>query len=131
MTEDEGMYELYVAAQFEAAHRLVGDFGPATRTHGHTYRLEAIVRGESLAADGTLYDVGELRSAVESVAASLHYQDLNEVADLTNVNTTAEAVANYCWEKLASPLRGRSLSSLAVRVWESPQVYAAREDALI
>ena len=73
------MYEVYVAAQFEAAHRLVGDFGPATRTHGHTYRMEVIVRGEGLSEDNTLYDIGELRSAVEDLAASLHYRDLNEV----------------------------------------------------
>ena len=58
------MYEVYVAAQFEAAHRLVGDFGPATRMHGHTYRLEVIVRGKRLSGDGTLYDIGRLRSAL-------------------------------------------------------------------
>jgi 6-pyruvoyltetrahydropterin/6-carboxytetrahydropterin synthase len=124
------MYEVYVAAQFEAAHRLVGDFGPATRTHGHTYRLEVIVRGERLSEDNTLYDVGELRSAVEDLASSLDYSDLNDVPDLAGVNTTAEAVADYCWEKLAPPLRGEGLDSLTVRVWESPQVYAAREDSL-
>ena len=124
------MYEVYVAAQFEAAHRLVGDFGPATRTHGHTYRMEVIVRGESLSDDGILYDIGELRSAVEDLAASLHYRDLNELPDLTGVNTTAEAVAGYCWEKLAPPLREGNLDSLTVRIWESPQVYAAREDSL-
>src|SRR5919109_4695370 len=124
------MFELYVAAQFEAAHRLVGDFGPATRTHGHTYRMEVILRGERLSGEGVLYDVGELRSAVEDLAASLHYRDLNDVPDLAGVNTTAEAVADHCWEKLAPPLRGRGLYSLTVRIWESPQVYAAREDSL-
>ena len=124
------MYELYVATQFEAAHRLVGDFGPATRTHGHTYRMEVILRGDHLADDGTLYDIGELRPALDDVAASLHYRDLNEVPDLAGVNTTAEAVASYCWEKLAPPLHGRNLDSLTVRIWESPQVYAAREDGL-
>ena len=50
------MYEVFVAARFEAAHRLVGDFGSATRTHGHTYRMEAIVRGEYLRDDETLCD---------------------------------------------------------------------------
>jgi 6-pyruvoyltetrahydropterin/6-carboxytetrahydropterin synthase len=124
------MYEVYVAAQFEAAHRLVGDFGPATRTHGHTYRMEVIVRGERLSEDNALYDIGELRSAVEDLASSLHYRDLNDVSDLAGVNTTAEAVADYCWERLAPPLRGESLDSLTVRVWESPQIYAAREDSL-
>ncbi len=124
------MYEIYVAARFEAAHRLVGDFGPAARTHGHTYRMEVILRGQHLADDGTLYDIGELGQAVEGLAGSMHYRDLNEVPGLADVNTTAEAVASYCWEKLAQSLRGRGLESLTVRIWESPEAYAAREDAL-
>ena len=124
------MYEIYVAARFEAAHRLVGDFGPATRTHGHTYRMEVIVRGRHLGDDGTLCDIGELGQAVEELAGSMHYMDLNEVSGLAEVNTTAEAVASYCWDKLAEPLRGQGLDSLTVRIWESPDAYAAREDAL-
>lgn len=124
------MYEVYVAASFEAAHRLRGDFGPASRTHGHTYRLEAVVRGEDLAEDGTLLDIGELRGAVEGIAASLDYRDLDEVPGLAGKNTTAEVVAGFCWEGLAPALRGRGLASLAVRVWESPRVYAGREGTL-
>ncbi len=124
------MYEIYVAAQFEAAHRLVGDFGPATRQHGHTYRMEVILRGERLKKDRTLYDIGQLSPAVEKLAASLHYRDLNDVPDLAGVNTTAEAVAHYCWDQLAPPLSGQGLDSLVVRIWESPQVYAAREGLL-
>ncbi len=124
------MYEVYVATQFEAAHRLVGDFGPATRTHGHTYRMEVILRGQRLKDDATLYDIGLLRTAVEDLAASLHYRNLDEVPGLSGKNTTAEAVAHYCWESLAPPLRGQDLDSLVVRIWESPQVYAARDDEL-
>ena len=63
------MYEIGVTAQFEAAHRLVGDFGPATRVHGHTYRLEAIVRGDRLDNTCVLYDIGKLRAAVDGLAA--------------------------------------------------------------
>ncbi|HEX2739640.1 MAG TPA: 6-carboxytetrahydropterin synthase [Rubrobacter sp.] len=124
------MYEIFVAARFEAAHRLVGDFGPASRMHGHTYRMEVIVRGQHLGDDVTLYDIGELGQAVEGLAASLDYRDLNEVPGLAGVNTTAEAVADYCWESLASPLRNDGLDSLVVRIWESPDAYAAREDSL-
>jgi 6-pyruvoyltetrahydropterin/6-carboxytetrahydropterin synthase len=124
------MYEVYVAARFEAAHRLLGDFGPASRMHGHTYRMEAVLRGQRLRDDGTLYDIGELGQAVNGLASSLNYRDLNEVPGLADVNTTAEAVADYCWERLAAPLRDRGLDSLVVRIWESPDVYAAREDAL-
>ena len=124
------MYEIYVAARFEAAHRLVGNFGPAARTHGHTYRMEVIVRGKHLGDDGTLYDIGELGQTVEGLAGSMHYRDLNEVPGLEGVNTTAEAVASYCWDKLAELLRGQGLDSLTVRIWESPDAYAAREAAL-
>ncbi len=124
------MYEIGVSAQFEAAHRLTGDFGPATRLHGHTYRLDVIVRGESLDNDGVLYDIGKLRGAVEELAGSLNYQNLNDMPDLAEVNTTAEAVARYCWGKLAGQLKGQGLTSLVVRVWESPQVYAALDDLL-
>lgn len=124
------MYEVYVAVGFEAAHRLLGDFGPATRMHGHTYRMEVMVRGQRLAKDGTLYDIGRLKQDVDELVASLDYQDLNEVPGLAGVNTTAEAVADFCWERLAPPLRDRGLDSLAVRIWESPDAYAAREDDL-
>jgi 6-pyruvoyltetrahydropterin/6-carboxytetrahydropterin synthase len=92
--------------------------------------MEVIVRGEYLGDDGTLHDIGELGRAVERLADSMHYRDLNQVPGLVEVNTTAEAVAAYCWEKLAQPLRGRGLDSLTVRIWESPDAYAAREDAL-
>lgn len=124
------MYEIGVSAQFEAAHRLIGDFGPATRVHGHTYRLDVAVRGERLRDDNTLYDIGQFRPAVDAIAAELHYRDLNEVAGLEDVNTTAEALADFIWERLAPDLRDKGLLALTVRVWESPQVYASRDDRL-
>jgi 6-pyruvoyltetrahydropterin/6-carboxytetrahydropterin synthase len=125
------MYEVGIVTQFEAAHRLIGDFGPATSMHGHTYRLEVTVRGERLAADGTLVDIGMLRAAVDALAATLHYQDLTEVPSLAGVNTTMEAVARHCWEVLAVPLRQLALTSLVVRVWESPEVFGGRDAFLV
>jgi 6-pyruvoyltetrahydropterin/6-carboxytetrahydropterin synthase len=124
------MYDIGVVAQFEAAHRLKGDFGPATRLHGHTYRLEVVVRGERLNDDGTLYDLGRLNAAVDEVAAELHYRNLDEVPGLADRNTTAEVVADYCWERIAPLLRGQDLHSLLVRVWESPQRFVARDDQI-
>lgn len=124
------MYEVTVAARFEAAHRLAGDFGPATRTHGHTYRLVVTVRGGALGEDGTLVDIGALRGGVESVVATLDYTDLGEVPGLSAVNTTAEQVARHCWEALAPGLQGGGLSSLRVAVWESDDAGAALDAPL-
>ena len=124
------MFEIGVVAQFEAAHRLHGDFGPATRTHGHTYRVEVAARGPALRDDGTLVDITILQQAVQDVIGELHYRDLDEVPALQGRNTTAEVMALHFFERIAPRLKGESLASLAVRVWESPQAYAACEGRL-
>lgn len=124
------MYEIGIVAQFEAAHRLVGDFGPATRVHGHTYRLEVTVRGDRLDASNVLLDVGHLDPLVSALVGRLHMRDLDEVEGLAGSNTTAEAVARFCWEELASGLRSLGLATLHVRVWESPRVFGGYEAPL-
>ncbi|HEY8475554.1 MAG TPA: 6-carboxytetrahydropterin synthase [Chloroflexota bacterium] len=124
------MFEVGVVAHFEAAHRLRGAFGPATRLHGHTYRVEVRVAGEALQPDGTLCDLGALRQVVEEVVGTLRYRDLDEVELFAGQNTTAEVVARAIFEAVAMRLGGRGLSSARVQVWESPTAYAAYQGAL-
>lgn len=121
------MFEVGIVAQFEAAHRLVGDFGPAARTHGHTYRVEVTARGESLQADGTLCDITVIQGAVDRVLETMHYRDLTELELFAGRNTTAEMVAQMIFEQVVPELKGKGLLSLSVRVWESPQAYAGYE----
>lgn len=121
------MYEAGVVVQFEAAHRLAGDFGPAGRLHGHTYRVEVTVRGPEPREDGTLLDLGVLQRAVGAAVADLDYRNLDEVEGLRGGNTTAEAVARYLFEHIAPSIRSRGLSSLGVRVWESPLAFGGFE----
>lgn len=124
------MFEVGVVAQFEAAHRLEGNFGPATRLHGHTYRVEVGVRGAHLRPDGTLCDIGLLQEAVQREVGDLHYRDLDEVAAFEGGNTTAEVVARYLFDRIELHLARLGLESMSVRVWESPGAYAAYEDSL-
>jgi 6-pyruvoyltetrahydropterin/6-carboxytetrahydropterin synthase len=119
------MFEVGVVAQFEAAHRLVGDFGPAQRMHGHTYRVEAVVVGRHLQADGTLFDITRLQAAVQQVVATLHYQNLDEVPGLNARNTTAEVVAEFVATQVAPALQHLGLTQLRVAIWESAQAWAA------
>ncbi len=121
------MFEVGVVRQFEAAHQLTGDFGPATRLHGHTYTVEVEVRGNRLKDDGTLCDVGALSDAVDETIAPLNYRNLDDVAGLNTVNTTAEMVANYLFKEVSKRVRWPGVEALRVRVWESPRVYAAYE----
>jgi 6-pyruvoyltetrahydropterin/6-carboxytetrahydropterin synthase len=123
------MYEVGVVGQFEAAHHLIGDFGPATRTHGHTYRVEVAVRGTELRADCTLLDIVPIQQGLERVLAALHYRDLSELEGFAGRNTTAETVARYIHDQLAPLIAGQGIATLAVRVWESPLAYAGYEGA--
>lgn len=124
------MYEVGVVEHFEAAHALKGDFGPATRTHGHRYRVEVVVKGETLREDGTLCDIGMLGEALRNAIGDLHYRDLNALPAFAGINTTAENVAGYFAELLRPELPSAGLASLTVKVWESPGAFAAVETPL-
>ncbi len=121
------MFEVGIETQFEAAHMLRGNFGPATRRHGHTYSVEVTVRGPVLRGDGTLVDIGLLRRLAEDAAGALHYQDLDELEAFRERNSTAEMVALHFWEQISPSLAGERLDSLSVRVAESPQAFARYE----
>ena len=124
------MYEVGIVTGFEAAHRLQGDFGPAQRLHGHTYRVEIRVQGERLRDDGTLCDIALIQEAAGELMARLHYQNLDEVAAFAGRNSTAEAVARYLFDEIAPLLVGAEVQTLSVRVWESSSAWAGYSGAL-
>jgi 6-pyruvoyltetrahydropterin/6-carboxytetrahydropterin synthase len=123
------VFEIGVQDEFEAAHVLRGDFGDATRLHGHTYRVEVVVEGSSIGQSGVFYDLGRLRSDLRLIMSDLHYRDLNDVAGLNDVNTTAEVVARYIFGRMEPSLREAGVASLKVKVWESPSVFASYRES--
>lgn len=121
------MFELGITASFEAAHSLQGDFGPAQRLHGHTYRVDVIITGPRIDRSGVLLDVGALHAAVNTVIGPLHMQCLDTVSDLRGVNTTVEALSEFIHRGLNEALRVPPGLRLGVRVWESPTVWGGYE----
>jgi 6-pyruvoyltetrahydropterin/6-carboxytetrahydropterin synthase len=117
-------FDVGVVAQFEATHHLVGDFGPASEPHEHTYRVEAEASGDELRADGTLFDITRLQGALGEVVRELAGADLNKHPELKALNPTAEIVARFVCVRLAAALRGEGPDRLRTRVWESPEAYA-------
>ncbi|HZU12672.1 MAG TPA: 6-carboxytetrahydropterin synthase [Chloroflexota bacterium] len=124
------MFEVGIVGTFEAAHRLKGEFGPASNLHGHTYRVDVSVRGQDLRSDGTLFDITVLQSAVNDTLSSLDYHDLDELPAFREGNSTAEKVAHFIYGDVAPRLAGWGLRSLSIRVWESPAAFAGYEDNL-
>jgi len=73
------IFEITKAAGFDAAHNLPdGPPGPYTRLHGHSFRVEATVRGEAVAPVGWVADLGELDAALKAIAGELDHGLLNE-----------------------------------------------------
>jgi 6-pyruvoyltetrahydropterin/6-carboxytetrahydropterin synthase len=123
------MFEIGVTDEFEAAHSLSGDFGPATRLHGHTYKVEVRAEARSIDAAGTFYDIGRLKADLRSVLEHLHYRNLNDVPELAGANTTAEVVARHIFKELAPGLRAAGVEGLKVTVWESPSCFASYRES--
>jgi len=122
------MYEIGITGEFEAAHTLVGDFGPAARLHGHTYRVEVRVNARDVDMQGAMYDVGKLQADLRAVLDEMHYRNLNELPQLAGMNTTVEVVARHIFNRIEPPLRAAGLAGLKVTVWESSSVFASYYD---
>lgn len=122
-------FEIGITGEFESAHSLNGDFGPATRLHGHTYRVEVRAEARDIDSSGTFYDIGRLRSDLSAALAPLHYNNLNEVAELAGMNTTAETVAHYIFKRIAPGLRAAGVDGVKVTVWESSSSFASYQES--
>ena len=119
------MYEVGIVEEFDAILSLKGDFGLATRLHGHTYRVKVAIQGDRLDEAGMLYDIGQLREGLKGILSHLHYQNLNEVDAFRDINPTVENVCKYISERLAPIVKRDRVRGLEVTVWESPTAFAS------
>jgi len=99
-------FEITKAATFDAAHRLPGGpaDGPYTRLHGHSFRVEASVRGPAKPPVGWVTDLAKLDAALKGVAAALDHSLLNDHAGLES--PTLEALCTHFAEHLQADFPG-------------------------
>lgn len=120
------MFELTITDEFEAAHRLPDYDGKCCRLHGHNWRVEVTVRGNTLDASGMLIDFKVLKKQMAEVLQTLDHYYLNETAPFANLPPTAEHIARYIYETLCAQINFSGLVKIyAVKVWESPRSCAA------
>jgi 6-pyruvoyltetrahydropterin/6-carboxytetrahydropterin synthase len=112
---------------FDSAHHLHNYEGKCKNLHGHTYKLQVIMRGK-VDARGIAIDFGDIkRIAKERIVDRLDHKYLNEV--LPPMNTTAENMVVWMYEEIqeAIVLEGLHPNILLeeIRLWETPTSYAA------
>ena len=113
----EPIFEITKAAAFDAAHRLPAgpEDSPYTRLHGHSFRVEATLRGPAVAPVGWVDDLARLDRALKSAAGELDHSLLNDHAGLES--PTLEALCLW----FAGQLRG-AFPTLARIVVSRPTV---------
>ncbi|WP_151736378.1 6-pyruvoyl trahydropterin synthase family protein ['Paenibacillus yunnanensis' Narsing Rao et al. 2020] len=125
---------------FDAAHQLIGHKGKCSNLHGHTYKLEVVLKGvpSQTAGDsgeGFVIDFGDIKSIVKtSLVDRLDHAFLamgnepvletlkatgSKVA-LLSFRTTVENMAAY----IAYKLKEAALPLYSVKLWETPTSWA-------
>ena len=77
------VFQITKAASFDAAHSLPhGPRGEYRRLHGHSFQVEASLRGGLDDEHGWVADLGALDHALKALAAELDHGHLNETPGL-------------------------------------------------
>lgn len=93
-------FEITKAATFDAAHFFAEgpQHRPYANLHGHSFRVEATVRGEAQEPVGWVADLADLDAALKAVAGELDHGLLNERPGLER--PTLEHLCLYFVERL-------------------------------
>ena len=113
------MYEVSIKLGFSSAHRLRGYKGKCEALHGHNWKVEVIVKKESLDKIGMAVDFRELKSKLNGILAPLDHQYLNKLPYFKRVNPTSENIAEYIFNLLSCRIKKSKLILSKVTVWES------------
>ena len=116
-----GQFEVMIERNFSSAHQLRGYKGKCENLHGHNYRVEIYARGRELDNIGLLVDFGELKAAADEVVAYLDHRNINELPPFDEeLNPSAENLARYILERVASRVGDDRVSVYKVRCFETP-----------
>lgn len=114
------MYFLTTEFFFEAAHFLKDYDGDCAKLHGHSYKVEVTVKGDTLQKNGILVDFKLLKKIGKGIIKHLDHTFLN---DVIVDNPTAENIARLIYHSfvIALPLEIviRKVSVDSVKVWET------------
>jgi 6-pyruvoyltetrahydropterin/6-carboxytetrahydropterin synthase len=119
------VYTVSVQAHYDAAHYLRHYKGKCERLHGHRYVVEVAVRAEKLNEAGIAFDFVDLKRELRDLAEGLDHQNLNDLPQFQDVETSAENQARYFFEELVKRLpEPLDAGLLYARVWETPTQWA-------
>ncbi len=125
------MYTLTVIRDFIANHYLIGgDWGAENQPHAHHYRLEVMLRGETLDQHGYLVDIVAVEAALDELIARYRDALLNDLPEFAGLNPSLEHFARILCQALSERIQAPNLNGLAVKLWEHETAWAMYERSL-
>jgi 6-pyruvoyltetrahydropterin/6-carboxytetrahydropterin synthase len=117
-----GEFVVRVEARFEAAHYLREYRGISEPLHGHSYKVEADLagRGGGVDADAIAVDFVSAKRKLETLAKLLDYGCINDVPPFTEINPSAENIAQWFAKELGMAVADEQARVVAVTIWEGP-----------
>ena len=115
-------FTVRVEARFEAAHFLREYRGISEPLHGHSYKVEAdlAAQGGGVDGDAIAVDFVSAKRKLEALAKKLDYGCINDIPPFTEINPSAENIAEWFARELQSAVSDESAVVVAVTVWEGP-----------
>ena len=116
------MYEVKVEKSFSAAHHLLNYDGVCENQHGHNWKVEVYVKGETLDKSNILVDFKVLKKELDEVLNYLDHKDINTLKEFENQSPSSEFMAKFIYEKMSDCIKGFSSGARVskVAVWETP-----------
>jgi 6-pyruvoyltetrahydropterin/6-carboxytetrahydropterin synthase len=121
------MFEVSVDQTFAAGHALRNYKGRCENVHGHNFRVQVTIEGESLDDTGMLVDFLDVKKSMQGVIARLDHRFLNEVPPFDVKNPSAENIAEHFYMEMNQDLSANPVAVRIreVKVWETDVQSAA------
>ncbi|MFC1576502.1 6-carboxytetrahydropterin synthase QueD [Candidatus Omnitrophota bacterium] len=119
------MYEIKVIDDFSGAHNLREYKGKCEALHGHNWKVEVSLSGDTLNKHGMIMDFTDLKESLKKVLSSLDHKYLNDLAFFKQSNPTSENIARFIYGELAGNVPSKGMK---VTVWETESSSATFEE---
>ena len=119
------MFELRIVTRFAAAHRLTMVGAKCENLHGHNWKIEVYVQGQSTDKGGVLVDFGVIKRHVRELMETLDHKFLNELEYFSEgTPPSSENIARYLANTLAARMDLPGIRVSRVTAWESDDASA-------